>query len=306
MTEDYLDKLIYDLKKNTKNRSESSIKNFRYFLNLFVKHFNVNINDLYEKKINIEINEKDIDNFIHKRSKGFIFFLEYICKTYLDKEISAYKELKRYNDNIAYKKLEENNFNRVLKKEKGTPYLSIQELENLYGSINENEKIFFLFLVTTGIRRGALKNCNYSNIDFDKEIITTIEKGNIETEYLLTPELLYLLKKNENIFQFFNNDYKISKIINKFKKIIKREDLHPHLFRFTFSRLVLNNLNNVKEIQTLLNHSNLQTTQTSYIKETRLDKIKRMNISWIRKKEKTLPYFLEDEHINKYLELLDV
>lgn len=305
MSENCLKQLINDLKKNTKNRSESSINNFRYFMNLFLKYFNVDINDLYEKKIKIDIKEQDINCFIHNRSKSFIFFLEYICKTYLNKEISAYKEIKRYNDNMNYKKLEERNFNRELKKEKGTPYLTINELELLYDSINEKEKIFFLFLITTGIRRGALKQCKYNNIDFEKEIITTIEKGKIETEYLLTPELLYLLKKHKNIFEFFNNDYKIGKIINNFKIIIDRKDLHPHLFRFTFSRLVLNNLNNVKEIQTLLNHSNLQTTQTSYIKETRLDKMKRMNLSWIRKQEKTLPYFLESGYINKFYELLN-
>lgn len=294
-------KVIEHLKINTKIRADSSIKSFKRFLILFLKKYNITLEDMYNKNVSIKLTLEDKDFFIKSKPKTFIFFLAFICKHYFNIEFKANSEIKRYQETEEINKLKENNYKNEIKKEEGTPYLKNNELEKIYDSIIGYEKLFFLILITTGMRKGAFLKCKYENINFEEEYITTIEKGNIETQYILNPEIMFLIKQLPNFFKDFTKDCRMRKAFAGFKKILNKEDIYAHLFRFTFSRLILNSLNNIKEIQTMLNHTNLQTTQTSYIKETRLDKMKRMNVSWLKKKEKILPYFMEEEHINKFI-----
>lgn len=297
-----LENIIINLKKNTKNRSEKSIKQFKYFLKDFLNYFNVDIKSLYNKEINIEeLKENDFNFFIKNKSNSNLYFLCFISKYYLGIEFKPYEELKKYN-----KRLEIENklyLKNNIKKEISTPYLTNEELENIYTNISEKDRILFLLLITTGMRHGGFLNCKYENIDFENEIITTIEKGNIETQYMLNPELIFLFKKyNDHVFIEHKSKHRFLKKINYFGTIINRK-ITPHLFRFTYSRIALNNLNNIKNIQLLLNHSNLITTQLSYIKETRLEKIKRMNLEWQKKdKQIQFPFFMTKEHINNFLE----
>ena len=293
-------KVIEHLKINSKIRSECSIKSFKRFLILFLKKYNITLEDMYNKIVSIKLTKEDKDFFIKGKPKTFIFYLAFICKHYFNIEFKANDEIKRYKETMEINKLKENNFKNEIKKEEGTPYLKNDELEKIYDSVTGYEKLFFLLLITTGMRKGAFLKCKYENINFEEEYITTIEKGNVETQYILNPEIINLIKEYPNFFKDFTKDCRMRKAFAQFKKILNKEDIYAHLFRFTFSRLVLNSLNNVKEIQTMLNHTNLQTTQTSYIKETRLDKMKRMNVSWLKKQEKILPYFMEAEHINKF------
>lgn len=298
-----IDKIVLDLKKSTKVRSEQTVIKFKQFLNMFLKYFNISIDDLYLRKTSVNIKKEDIDLFIVKKSKSYIFFLGFVLRTYCNHEIKPFEEIRRVKVEAKEKVLVENNFKSTVRKEKGTEYLTNKELEKIYDStvMIDEYRILFLMLITTGMRVGAFKKCKYEDINFEEEYITTIEKGNVETQYLLNPELIFLLKKNKNFFSLFTNDYRISKVMKFFNEKIEKVCMYPHLLRFTYSRLVLNSLNNTKEVQTLLNHSNLQTTQTHYIKETRLDKTKRMNLPWQKKQTSILPYFMEEEHVSKFI-----
>lgn len=305
--EEYLNDFVITLKKNTKNRSDNSIKNFKVFLHSFLKKYEIQLADLCEKKIVLDLKEEDYDYFIKNKSRSQIYFLEHVCKTYLGiTDMSGFKELQRFKKTSALEEYEASGYKNEVKKEVGTPYMTNEELEKLYNSLEDvrlgDEKIFFLFLISTGIRRGAIREAKYEDIDFENEMIKVIEKGNIETFYFLTPELLYLLKKRPLAFLSFNTDYKIEKIMKNYKLLLGREDIHPHLFRFTFSRLVLNT-NNAKDVQVSLNHKNIQTTQMCYIKETRVDKMSRMDIPWFKKPVFKLPYFLEPEYVEKFVNL---
>lgn len=298
-----IDNIVLDLKKNSKIRSDQTVVKFKQFLKTFLKHFNISVDDLYFRRTSVSIKKEDIDLFIIKKSKSYIFFLGFVLRTYCNHEIKPFEEIKRVKDETSEKILVENDFKSIVKKEKGTEYLTNKELEKIYdGTVMVDEyRILFLMFITTGMRAGAFKKCNYEDINFEEEYITTIEKGNVETQYLLNPELIFLLKKNKHFFTLFRNDYRISKVMDFFNKKIEKVCMYPHLLRFTYSRLVLNSLNNTKEVQTLLNHSNLQTTQTHYIKETRLDKTKRMNLPWQKKQANILPYFMEEEHVSKFI-----
>lgn len=295
-----INQIIYLLKRRTKNRTETSIKNFKYFLKIFCKYFETDIISLYENKIEIEsFKDEDIKFFIEGKSFSFLFYLEFLCKNFLNILFNAKETLKLYKEK---KKLEDEDFlKNEIKIDYGTPYISNEDLELIYNSITDEDKIIFLLFITTGMRRGAFLNIKKENIDLETNILKTIEKGNVETYYLINPELKFLLQNNHfNIFDKVNTPAKLMTRMYKFGKIIQKE-VYPHLFRFTFSKIVLNNTQNVENIQTLLNHSNLMTTKLSYIKETRLEKMKRMNLPWFNNPKSNLPFFLTTEHITTFL-----
>ncbi|AAT99856.1 unknown [Diachasmimorpha longicaudata entomopoxvirus] len=297
MGDDVISELVKDLRVNTKNRSDLSIKNFMYFLKCFQDRFNITLQALYNKETKIKtITDQDIFFFIEHRSKAYIFFLSYIAKRYLDIDLDPIKSIKKYRAHLDI--ISGNYLSYPVKEKKGTPYLKNEELEKLYDELDSYDKIGFLILITTGMRRGALIKCDRSKIDYSYKvpIISTIEKGNVLTKYTLNPEIIHLLKENPT-FNFYTAAT-LRTLINRCKKILNKH-IKTHIFRFTFARLVLNTKNNAQNVQVLLDHANLSTTQTSYIKETYQDKSQRLNLPWQLRDEKqfALPKFLTREHI---------
>lgn len=80
----------------------------------------------------------------------------------------------------------------------------LNNIENGVGSskaINKQKhyktmhKLIVYILLTTGIRVEALVNINLSDIDFDKKIITIIEKGNKPRNIMILPEVEVIIKQ---------------------------------------------------------------------------------------------------------------
>lgn len=296
-----LDMLIKDLRANTRNRSEMSIKNFTYFLKCFQEYFNISLEALYHHQADLRpFTDKDLFFFIENRSKAYIFFLSYISRQYLNREVDPMATIKKYRIHLDITSGEYMNY--PIKEKKGTPYLKNEELNTLYDKLAIHDKIGFLILITTGMRRGALLKCDRSNIDYTHvpHTITTIEKGNVLTKYSLNPEIIFLLKENPD-FNFYTIDG-IRSLVKRCGKVLGKH-LKTHIFRFTFARLVLNTRNSAQTVQTLLNHANIATTQSFYIKETYQDKAQRLNLPWQVRDETQfdLPKFMTREHVLLFL-----
>lgn len=296
-------KLVSDLRSKTNFKTETSILSFIKFIPKFLDHFKIKIEDLFkEKKINIIISDEDVLYFFFKKNNCWSFFLEFLINNYTETKVLQ-KDLKKRFNLITKEDINISNIIIAPKEDKGIPTLNKNELELLYNNTNGITKFLFLIYITTGMRKAALLNCNLLDITFENNILRCIEKGNVVTNYIINPEVQYMILKNK-IYSV--TEKKIYYHFNEMKKILNRERFYPHLLRFTFSKLVLNHTQNLSNVQISLGHKNIETTQNSYIKETNLEKVARLNLPWLEVNNNfDLPFFLKKEHIISFIEKIN-
>ena len=184
--------------------------------------------------------------------------------------------------------LEENIFKRIRnpKIEKKLPnYLNVMEIEKILDSIELNtkedirDKCLFELLYSTGIRVSEASNIKLEDIDINNMTIRVFGKGRKERityfGYTLKDILeKYLsvrkefLKKGEIEYLFINSlGGKLSRnsmenIINKVvKKSSVNHKISPHTLRHSYATHLLNNGADLRSVQELLGHENLNTTE---------------------------------------------
>ena len=252
--------------------------------------------DLYDfykftSKTYKEINKDDIINYI----------------TYLNNKISS-RSINRHIVTIKnyFKYLEKNDFiknnpsvdiaglktpkkmPRVLSEEEVNKLLDI-ELKDAYSYRN---KAMLELMYSSGLRVSELLNLELNNIDLNMNLVRIFGKGNkerivpiddIATKYLYEYINIYrntLLKNKVSNLLFLNSRgerlsrqgfFKILREIS-LEKGIKR-DISPHTLRHSFATHLLNHGADLRSIQTMLGHENIETTQiythvsNNYIKE---------------------------------------
>ncbi len=155
--------------------------------------------------------------------------------------------------------------------------LSPEELEMLrLGCSTQREKALVEFFYSTGCRLDEVYKLNRNDIDWNKETVNVIGKGNKErTVFLNAKAKVHLWKylesrndKNEALFVISRNPFTrlghrgYQKIFNKLGKrvgIIK--SVHPHLLRHTTATAAVNNGASIQSVQKILGHNNPATTQ---------------------------------------------
>ena len=164
-------------------------------------------------------------------------------------------------------------------------YLTSEEINKLFDirltkPIDYRNKAMLEVLYATGTRISELINLELNQIDFDECIIRVTGKGKKDRiipigdtamdalkNYILNYRI-FLVKTNDNNYVFLNkNGSKISR--QGFFKILKglafdagiKKDISPHTIRHSFATNLLNNGANLRIIQELLGHENLQTTE---------------------------------------------
>lgn len=130
-------------------------------------------------------------------------------------------------------------------------------------------RVLFLTIYNLGTRFDETKNIRWENIDTENRTITVKGKGNKERRLpygsWLHEELLRLSPKKGYIFASKRTERPIQdtrKAIQRAKKaagITKR--IHPHLLRHSFATHLLDKGVNLRIIQGLLGHSQIQTTE---------------------------------------------
>ena len=219
----------------------------------------------YNKKSPEDVTEDDIKEFmVHKMedsvSNGSLSYIK--------------SALKFYYDEILGKKF---SWIKTPRTTKSLPIiLTKNEIKELLDNTeNEKHRLMIELLYSTGLRLSECINLKYSDLDL-KESVGWVRKGKgskdrifIISEMFKNDLIIYKEKYgfSENGFIFTVNGRKMSPrgIQHAIKISVERagieKSVHVHTLRHSFATHLLENGVDIRKIQQLLGHSNLQTTQ---------------------------------------------
>ena len=253
------------------------------------RQLSVNTIDGYKRDLN------DFYKFTNKSYKNITKndIVQYIA--YLNKKVGV-KTINRHIVSIKnyFKYLEKNSFIKNnpcvditgLKTPKKMPrVLSVEDINKLLDielkdAYSYRNKAMLELMYSSGLRVSELLNLSISNIDFDMNLVRIFGKGSkerivpmstIATDCLFDYINLFrntLVKSEVTDLVFLNSRgkrlsrqgfFKILKEIALEKGINK--DISPHTLRHSFATHLLNNGADLRSIQTMLGHENIETTQ---------------------------------------------
>ncbi len=166
-------------------------------------------------------------------------------------------------------------------------YLETEQTEQLVAQLSKGsdddfktytDYLIIELLYQTGMRRAELKDLKESNINFQKNELKVLGKGNKEriiplSSYLLKDLEAYIALKRKIFGNASNNllslesgkplyDNYIYRVVNSdLKKVTTLQKKSPHIMRHTFATQILNNGGDLNAIKDLLGHSSLAATQ---------------------------------------------
>jgi integrase/recombinase XerD len=153
-------------------------------------------------------------------------------------------------------------------------YLTREELTRLLTACQDDYEKLVIGLLLTGVRVSELVNIRVSDIDINHRSIRVVGKGYKERLVFfadwLVPLLKRYLRQNKSEWLFpseINPDQHVHYVTVEriLKKIVKRAVINkkvtPHVLRHTFATLSLASGLDIREIQELLGHSSLSSTQ---------------------------------------------
>jgi len=165
-------------------------------------------------------------------------------------------------------KLEENNI-----KER---YLSARETENLLKELKSCEHTtvpdLIEFLILTGARKSEASNAKWSYMDIENAIWTVpLAKSGHSRQIILSQAAIKILEKRKGLFKdnpYVFVDSKTGLPINYFHREWDRirknagiPDVRIHDLRHNFASVLVNSGRSLYEVQILLGHANIKTTQ---------------------------------------------
>ncbi len=185
---------------------------------------------------------------------------------------SVYFALKFFYENILNEKFDEKL--PLAKKSLKLPViLNREEINKMIEAIsNIKHRLVLMFLYYSGLRLDEVRNLKWQDIDFNREI-THIKttKGEKERIVFLHPKLKEMLRiygiNNQGLVFKSQRGGKLSK--RTIQKIVKsaakksgiKKKATPHTLRHSFATHLLEAGCDIRHIQKLLGHKNIQTTQ---------------------------------------------
>jgi Site-specific recombinase XerD len=153
-------------------------------------------------------------------------------------------------------------------------YLTREELTRLLNACQDDYEKLVIGLLLTGVRVSELVNIRVSDIDISHRSIRVVGKGYKERVVFFADWLVPLLKRylRHNKYEWlFPSEVNPGQHVHyvtverTLKKIVKRAGINkkvtPHVLRHTFATLSLASGLDIREIQELLGHSSLSSTQ---------------------------------------------
>lgn len=239
-----------------RNRSQRTIKTFKSLLEKFIDY-------LGDRHVS-EVSTWDIDSFLAKLRE------------------SGYKERSVYTAAVAVKRFLEylglgNNIQgfELPKRPSDLPrYLKPEEVQEIVDAAsNLRDKLIVSLLFCTGIRVSELVGIELSDINMDERSIRVKGKGGKErviffdtrTKDLLT-QYVKGIEGDGYLFPGRSGGHihyvTVERIIRRLaKKAGLKKKITPHVLRHSFATYSLSRGMDVREIQELLGHSSLRTTQ---------------------------------------------
>lgn len=177
------------------------------------------------------------------------------------------------------------------KKERKIPVvLTKDEVRHLIDSIdNKKSKLMISLIYACGMRVSELINLKVNDLDFDEKTGHIRQgKGKKDRSFNIPDTLISNLRKqaeqqieNHEDYLFTGNKGRLSsrnlqKIVSKAaKKAQIKKSVHPHTLRHSFATHLLENNTDIRKIQELLGHADLNTTQIyTHISQEELKKVK--------------------------------
>lgn len=156
----------------------------------------------------------------------------------------------------------------------------------------QRQNIIIALLYFTGMRRAELLSLKWGDINWEKETIKVIGKGNKERIIPMSQELRQRLDDYHNIcsdtFSYLEHDYVVitdkgrpaypKLVYNEVHKVLAAYNLSdkqsPHVLRHTFATHLANNGAELNAIKELLGHASLAATQV--YTHNSIEKLKRV------------------------------
>ena len=264
----FLEYLIQEL-----NYSKLTVIDYQSDLNIYMTY-------LKERHLNyLTMDKSQIINYLK-----YLDDLRYANKT-ISRNLSALRSFYNYLVDITI--LNDNIFRRVRnpKVEKKLPnYLSIVEIEKIIDELKEDtkedirNKCLFELLYATGLRVSEVSNIKLNDLDLNLMSIRVLGKGKKERIVYygnVAGELLNKYLKVREEFLKKDLDYlfvnalgeQLSRqsIENIIKKIMQKSEVNhkfsPHTLRHSYATHLLDSGADLKSVQELLGHENLNTTE---------------------------------------------
>ena len=185
---------------------------------------------------------------------------------------SNYFALKFFYENVLNKKLNEKI--PLAKNSLKLPIvLNKEEINNLINSTkNIKHKLLLMFLYYAGLRLDEVRNLRWDDLDFERKLIHVKKaKGDKERVTFLHQNLINIMNSNgkgdSGLIFISERGNKYNKrtiqiiVKNVCKKVGIKKRVTPHTLRHSFATHLLEGGADIRYIQELLGHKNLQTTQ---------------------------------------------
>lgn len=255
-----------------KNLSKITIKVYQEDFNIFIKYFPF-------IKTTDDLSEDDLDNFNFQQSvKG-------LKPSTINRRIIVLKNFFFY---LIGEGIIEPLYETVYLTKKESYYpsvLTIEEMQRILDIIPETTSKFFKektmieVMYSCGLRVSELLNLKIVDINFDEKIIKVKGKGNKDRIIPIRQQALLFLQKYlkfhrkskgtlDDKYVFLNNQgmrisrqYFWSRVQKYALDAGIEKNIHPHTFRHSFATHLLENGSNLRVVQELLGHKNIETTQ---------------------------------------------
>jgi len=323
-----LDRWIMQLKANTRNKSDLSIRNIiTFYLKTLLPQLGLSLGiwpDDIGKVISVKLNNSDTvravcgDGVNAKRKfKWVCIFCEHIVAC----DVSLQAEWIDTTGSNQPKKDE-------LSQEDGSDHhrISAHDLDKIYSVAKENVKdeLMYMLLITTGMRVGGLVRIKTEHIavimsnDVDIKLTgRTLEKGRKWFSFVMNDQVRRLAydwimnyrKADTSPYLFpgqcASRDHVTTTTIRNIfhrwcaKVGLHGKEFHPHSLRHSYAHILLESGNPVEVVSKLLNHSSTKVTEKFYLKENAAEVADRANIPWLiksnKRKRQIVPDFLVQE-----------
>lgn len=228
------------------------------------------------KKNEQDITEDDIKNFISNKlstvSPKTVILIKAALKFYFD------EVLKKNIVNLKTPKIA-----RIL-----PTVLTKDEVRKLLGSVkNEKHRLIISVLYSSGLRLSELVNLKVGDLELEENVgWVRSGKGAKDRIFILSEKIIFDLKKylrgkkeDDFVFEGWNGRISpraVQKIIGTAaKKSGIKKNIHVHTLRHSFATHLLESGEDIRKIQELLGHSNLNTTQLyTHVTTEQLKKVK--------------------------------
>ncbi len=264
----------YLQKLQLKRYANNTIKTYVTCFERFINHYkNTEINTLDENDI------RDYLSYLHKKK---------LSTSYINQSVNAIKFYYEVVHNMPNRFYE---IERPIKEHKLPKVISKEEVLAIINHTNNiKHRCIVSLLYSAGLRRSELINLKISDID-SKRMVIRVEgaKGNKDRLTLLSTTVLNDLREyfkewrpKKWLFEGENGTLysptSIAKIINQAAlKANVRKKVTPHMLRHSFATHLLENGTDLRNIQVLLGHNSLETTQIyTHVAVNAFNKIKNL------------------------------